>query len=343
VVVPQGTAPAPVATAASGPRLAKAAYSSQAAAPTQTQTRFTPGRLPGRVAAPPKKAWVKWATVAGVVIAVGVGAIYGIPYILDLQDKANAKRREAAKNSDGGEVGHTMELYKVLDATEPGGRGLGGMNTTRGHGPAMREGQMEFPVASARSDGSAPVPNMPVVAPVWTLEPLPSAIPEGRANGMLSGTNFLVENVRIDTVGTAQVLRLLQGAAASPDREVLIYLHLKPGETLSGHTWAVTKDMTGSAAPQVTKRWKTDPKHAPQLKSYLNGYALKLEMGQLTNGLVSGKIFLALPDPEKSVVAGYFNGAIIAPGTAAPMATTPMSPKPNAASAEFDRRYGKAR
>jgi hypothetical protein len=297
--------------------------------------------VPGKAAASPKKPWVKWATIGGVVIALGAGGVFGIPYILDLQDKANAKRKEAAKNSDGGEMGHIANLYNVLDATEPGGRGLGGMNTTRGHGPAMREAQMTIPV-SAGSDAAA-APNLPAVAPVWTLDPLPAAIPEGRANGMLSGTNFLVETARIDPVGTAQVLRLIQGAVASPEREVLIYLHLKSGEPLSGHSWTVTKDMT-VGAPQVTKRWKTDPKYAPQLKSYLNGYALKLEMGQLTNGVISGKLFLALPDPEKSVVAGLFNAGIIAPGTVIPMATAPMAPRPNLQqNADFERRYGKAR
>jgi len=63
-------------------------------------------------------------------------------------------------------------------------------------------------------------------------------------------------------VGTAHVLRLTQGAASAPDREVLVYLHPKPGEKLAGNSWNITKEMKGSAVPSVAKRWKPNPKYA---------------------------------------------------------------------------------
>ena len=36
--------------------------------------------------------------------------------------------------------------------------------------------------------------------------------------------------------------RLLQGAAASPDRELLVYLRLNAGESVTGRTWTVSQD-----------------------------------------------------------------------------------------------------
>jgi hypothetical protein len=171
-------------------------------------------------------------------------------------------------------------------------------------------------------------------------------IPEGRANGKISGTNFVVETARIDPSGAAQVLRLSQGPAAAPDREVLIYLHLKPGETLAGYNLKVASDTRGAGLPQVVKRVKTNPKYAPQPVSFAYGYALKLELGQMAGGMIPGKIYLALPDPEESVVAGIFKAAATAGSTN--LATAPVaSPTPAAATpasagekAAFDKRYG---
>src|SRR5206468_6868954 len=129
----------------------------------------------------------------------------------------------------------------------------------------------------------------------------------------------------------------------SPDQEILVYLHLKAGEKLSGHAWSISKDMKDPGLPQLVKRWKPDPKYAPQSKSFPTGYALKLELGQMSEGLIPGKIFLALPDPEQSLVAGLFKAATsLVEGSVD--AAAPAPPAPNAPSsaekAAFDKRYG---
>jgi hypothetical protein len=63
---------------------------------------------------------------------------------------------------------------------------------------------------------------------------------------------------------------------------------------------------------------------------------------------VNGKIYLALPDPEQSVVAGTFQAALsqATPGAEQPVVTTPnapTSPQDAAARAAFERRYGTRR
>ena len=69
---------------------------------------------------------------------------------------------------------------------------------------------------------------------------------------------------------------------------------------------------------------------------------MKLQLGALTNNLVPGKIFLALPDTEQTVVAGTFNATVLVPDPntqVMPMAS-PTSPDSSASRAAFDQRYG---
>jgi hypothetical protein len=97
--------------------------------------------------------------------------------------------------------------------------------------------------------------------------------------------------------------------------------------------------MKGAVVPQVAKRWKTNPRFAPTLKSFANGYAMKLEFGQITEGEMAGKIFIALPDAEQSVVAGAFKATTSLASTASPVTLTPTAPAP-AVDPEFQKRYG---
>ncbi len=296
---------------------------------------------------PPKKSnpLVKVAIGIVVVAALGVGGYFGFQFVSEHQAKLNAKRQAAEKNADGGEVGHTMELYNVLNATDPNRHDgpLGGAEakSRRRSRAAGEEGAAPGDsTASAAADKTAPV-----VPATYTLDIGTAKIPEGRVNGMITGTNFVAEIVRIDQVPTAQLLRFLQGPIVSPDRGVMLYLHLKAGETLGGQKLTVSPDMPrGPSVPTVTKLWKPNPKFAARQQNYFTGYALKLELGQPTNGVVPGKIFLALPDQEQTVVAGAFDAATAVTEAGVQPAATPMNPAGTGPStperAAFERRYG---
>jgi len=123
---------------------------------------------------------------------------------------------------------------------------------------------------------------------------------------------------------------LYQGAAASPDRELQIFLRLNAGDSITGRTWTVTaQDPAGKSVPQVVKRWKTNPRFAAQSKTFSSGYAMKLELGAVEANMITGKIFLALPDPEQSVVAGVFKAATgVADASGAAAASPGMMPGP---------------
>ena len=175
------------------------------------------------------------------------------------------------------------------------------------------------PTNAVPAEPEPPPKALPLLPAIWTLEVDQAKIPEGKANGTISGTNFIVEAA----VCTPQILRLYEGAPASPVREIMIYLRLSASESLTNRTWTVAKDMKGKGVPQVVKRWKTNPNYAAQSRNYSSGYAMKLEIGQVASNLITGKIFLALPDAEQSVVAGQFKAITT---LAAPAVTGSMAP-----------------
>jgi len=300
------------------------------APPPPTQPRITINRTahqPAAAGAPPpartmptyrtfttepeKKSGVKKAiSIAVAVIAFGVGGYFGFNWVYHLQQKTNAEMNEAAKNSGGGEMGETAAIYKTLDATDPDKMHTPSYSDISAIRVAHRAAANRGPSAAADENddaaASSPGNDLPVVAPAWTLDINSAKIPEGRANGTITGTPFVAQLIRFDAAPTYQVLRLTQGSLESPDREVLIYLHLKPGETPASKSLVFASDSHGATNPSITKRWKTDPKYALQSKSYTAGYALEIEFSSMTPGSISGKVYLALPDAEKTVVAGIF-------------------------------------
>ncbi len=204
------------------------------------------------------------------------------------------------------------------------------------------------PAVTNEVPAEPPPPKEPPMQPaVWTLDLDKANAPKGKANGMISGTNFVPETARLDKAGSVYLLRLLQGATATPDLGFMIYLKLNAGESVTGHTWTVTQDLRDRNLPQVVKVWKTDPRYQAKQKAFSSGYAMKLELGQISNGVIPGKIFLAVPDPEQSVVAGVFKAeASLGDATGAMAATPAANPAavPTAASPAardaFQKRYG---
>jgi len=172
-------------------------------------------------------------------------------------------------------------------------------------------GEVPGPDKSSPTNAVAPVTpaaiTLPVVPATWTLDLAAAQVPQARANGMLSGTNFLVDTVRLEAAGASQVLRFIQGEPTAPEREIMVYLRLNPGETLASQNLNISKETRGTSVQMVTKRWKSGPRNTPRLQSYTFGYVLKLEMGSEANGNFPGKVYLALPDKEQSVLAGRFD------------------------------------
>jgi hypothetical protein len=188
-------------------------------------------------------------------------------------------------------------------------------------------------------------------APVWSLEVDQAKIPESPVSGTIAGAVFLSDNARLDRVGTAYRLSLLQGTGPSLERALLIYFRVNAGESLTGHTWTVSQDLKGVTVPQIIKLFKPNPSAPAQQKSISSGYAMKLELGAAESGTLPGKIYVALPDTEQSVAAGIFRASIALDNQPAPTAAPPTPtagygpggkgyPSPGAPGGYNEQRYG---
>jgi len=265
------------------------------------------------------------------VVLGGVAGYFGFQGLMHLQGKMNAAdKRERDLSGGGGQVAGIAELNDFLDKTDPN-------NFSRLPSPERSLPDDDDMADRLRGFGQGgvvmPTNNLPVLPPVYTLDVTAAKILESKANGKISGTNFVVETARLDQGTTSHPLQLRQGNPASPDVAVIVYLKLKAGESPAGKTWTVGKDDKSKEVSSVTKLWKPNPKYAAKRKDFSSGYALKLELKAVSEGVLEGKIYLAMPDPEQSVVAGVFYAeapavteAVVPTATAAPAAApTPMS------------------
>ncbi len=210
-----------------------------------------------------------------VVVALGAGGYFAWPYVQEKLGKGNADS-----------AGNAAAKPAQTAAAAPGA---------------------DAAAAAPETPPAPPAPNTnAVIAPKWTLDAKKAEIPEGKLNGSIAGTNFVCESGRLDRSGTAAyVLTLRQGKGLTPDRGVAIYL--RGGEIPTNRTFTASEDAGATGVSSVSKIWKTDPRYQAKTQSYSKGYAMKLDFGPMSeSGTVSGKLYLALPDTEKSVLAGNF-------------------------------------
>ncbi|MCX6895929.1 MAG: hypothetical protein NTZ16_10620 [Verrucomicrobia bacterium] len=154
-------------------------------------------------------------------------------------------------------------------------------------------------------------PPAPSVAPAandpnWKLDLAGVILPDAPAAGRLNGKEFFCQ--RASLLGGSLSLR--QGNKWPPELGVIISLHAVHSADLAGKTIAVTTNLT--AAPRVSLRWKDDQQQ-PATENFNGGYALRVEFGALAGERLPGKIYLCLPDEQKSYVAGSFTAEILKP------------------------------
>lgn len=140
----------------------------------------------------------------------------------------------------------------------------------------------------------------------WTLNLAEAKIPDAQASGGVNGRDFAMERAVIQ----AGRLDLRQGPKWPPDLGVSVHLYAERSEDLAGKT--VTIETARTNAPRVILRWKNE-QGDPVTKEYRQGYALKVEFGQVSGNRLPGKIFIAVPDESKSYAAGTFSAEIRRP------------------------------
>ena len=140
----------------------------------------------------------------------------------------------------------------------------------------------------------------------WTLSLAEAKIPDDPANGAVHGRGFELEKATIQQGR----LDLRQGPKWPPDVGVSVHLFAERTEDLAKR--AVTIEANRTNAPRMILRWKNE-QGDPVTKDFREGYALKVEFGQVSSNRLPGKIFIAFPDDSRSYVAGTFNAEIRRP------------------------------
>jgi hypothetical protein len=298
---------------------------------------------------------LKYALIGLGVAALGVGGYYGYGLLVQGRDKFNATSEASSKRPVGGEVGAAMDANDALNKTDPNRPASSlkasvkkRINNRRVPG-VLAAGDSAAAAADDAGPGgaghAAPADkDLPVVAPVHTLDVSGVNIAVSKVNGVISGASFVADKARIDKGADYYALTLRQGAGLTPDRAVRVFLHLKPTEGPTNQSFTVSPDARDPGVSRVSKLWKTSAGFAPTEQQFSSKYALKLELGQMDKGLIPGKIFLALDDTDKTVVAGQFMASLIIPSPAAQAAqarTAAPAGNAGAAAAARQRRYGK--
>jgi hypothetical protein len=125
-------------------------------------------------------------------------------------------------------------------------------------------------------------------------------------------------------VSLGGTLNLRQGAAWPPDLGLTLHLFAQQAEDLAGKSVEITPDRT-PPMPKITLRWK-DAQGQAQNRTFPSGYAMKVSFGQPTNGKLPGKLYIALPDEEKSFAAGTFQAEIRKANPPKPKQPKPAQP-----------------
>lgn len=140
----------------------------------------------------------------------------------------------------------------------------------------------------------------------WTLKLAGIKMPDTPASGSVHGFGFKLDRAVIQ----GGRLDLRQGLKWPPDVGISLHLFAERPEDLAGRT--VVLEATRTNAPRLILRWK-DAQDQALTKEYRRGYAARVEFGSVSSNRLAGKIFIAVPDENKSYVAGTFSAEIRRP------------------------------
>jgi DNA-directed RNA polymerase subunit RPC12/RpoP len=171
-------------------------------------------------------------------------------------------------------------------------------------------GLVKHPVQGTTNSTASPLPGASALVPggvVWTTNLNKVNLPDAPVAGALRGQSFTMSRATLQGGN----LSIRQGRGSPAELAVSIVFPAQHGEELGGKKVRVTHDQA-PPRPRVGMRWKNDEGKAAS-RSYTNGYSLLLEFGKPANGRMPGKLYLAFPDGDKSVVAGSFDAEIRAP------------------------------
>ena len=171
------------------------------------------------------------------------------------------------------------------------------------------------PPTNPASISKTPEKPAPIAPPAndanWSLTLGTNAIADAPLAGRVHAQDFIAERATFQN----GALMLRAGTKGTVEFGAFVHFGGAQAESLAGQTINVMADADRAARVQL--RWK-DADGAAQRKDFTNGYAMRLEFGALANNRLPGKIYLCLPDAEKSYLLGSFNADARKPKPKAP-------------------------
>jgi hypothetical protein len=104
-------------------------------------------------------------------------------------------------------------------------------------------------------------------------------------------------------------LVLSEGRGLVPARDVRIQIPLRNGEVPDGKSYDV-RPRSGPGSPLIYMSRKPPSARKRLTQVVMKGYSMRLVFGRRQNGRLPGRLYLCLPDGQRSYVAGTFNAAI---------------------------------
>ncbi|GAA4455564.1 hypothetical protein GCM10023156_29790 [Novipirellula rosea] len=170
------------------------------------------------------------------------------------------------------------------------------------------EDSIQFEISESMASSSAPagakkVPSGP--APEgWSLDLAGLEIPSTTASGVAAGMPTTINDSRIRD----GILHLTHRDGNQDVHSWIIFLFLDEEEKPDGKTFDVNAK-SGFSSPHVHFRYSTAD-DGLETEIFMSEYAMRLEFGQSADGKLPGKIYLCLPDANKSLLRGTFTATI---------------------------------
>lgn len=137
------------------------------------------------------------------------------------------------------------------------------------------------------------------------VRPAAAAIPNQPARGEVQKAAFVVEAAEFEN----GVLTLRQGKDAATT-EIKLFLHTQPWHVPEQQSIKIAGQGSAPDAPLIRIRWNESGQKAPRQRDFAEKYTLRLEFDRARDRKLPGKIYLQLPDEDKSQVAGTFTADI---------------------------------
>jgi len=150
---------------------------------------------------------------------------------------------------------------------------------------------------------SPPATNVTAGPPVWRPKLTGIPFPDTPAAGKFRGASFSVAHA----VYSDKKLSLRDGSG-NDSRYFVINLNLS-GDALPGVSYDLSSSGT-TGLPDVKMNWHENGSQTTTSRLFAGGYALKLKFGNRNKNNIPAKIYLCLPDDQKSYVAGTLNVVI---------------------------------